>query len=145
MHALTILSLISDTRSFFYFWHNLQVNIYQVISFDILRLTVVLSECVSIFSWWKIWIIKKIAVLVSWHSFINDSLNDDKSLSVVFRLSFFFNVTKKRVTVVINRVRRRLKKHMRLVLIVAPVNRHEEQYFTSHTYTCRERERKRNY
>jgi hypothetical protein len=51
-------------------------------------------------------------------------------------------MTKKRVTVVVNRVRRRLKKHMRLVLIVAPVNRHEEQYFTSHTYTYGEREKK---
>jgi hypothetical protein len=66
-----------------------------------------------------------------------------------------FNATKKRVTVVVSRVRRRLKKHMRLLLIVAPVNRYEEQYFTSHTYICRERDtenrreahtkRKRNY
>jgi hypothetical protein len=29
---------------------------------------------------------------------------------------------------------------MRLVLMVAPVNRHEEQYFTSHTYIRREEE-----
>lgn len=40
----------------------------------------------------------------------------------------------------VSRVRRRLKKHMRLVLMVAPVNRHEEQYFTSHTYIRREEE-----
>jgi hypothetical protein len=69
----------------FYFGFLLQVNIFEVILFDdILHLTVIL-----------VIVNNKIAVLVSCHS---DILNNDKSLSVVFRLSFFFfflNMTKK--------------------------------------------------
>jgi len=135
MYTSTIFSSISDTRSFFLF---LTYFAGEHILVDILHLTGILIVYFLVIQF-------KLAVVISWHRFINDSLNNDKSLSVVFRLSWIWQRRRKKVTVVVNRVRRRLKKHMRLVLIVAPVNRHEEQYFTSHTYTYRKRKKEKNY